>query len=180
MRETKTIGKSTPSGRYIEAEVSIGEYFSVVGVLYEKHGTWDGRAQKRNGRECDACGQITDELRKYFPKLAPIMDMHLADMSGRPMHTEANGWYLYSGKASAYEREQVTKGNDYGYSRLLETSDHERAASALNIDPADLPRGMSHDAFSEFVAGLTGTYADMANTALDVYNALNDGEGVEK
>lgn len=180
MRETKTIGKSTPSGRYIEAEISIGDYFSVTGTLYETHGNWDGRAQKRNGRECDACGQITEELRKYFPKLAPIMDVHLADMSGLPMDAEANGWYHYSGKASAYARKQIASGMDYGYSRLLEESDHDRAARALNIDPSDLPRGMSRSEFSEFVAGLASKWADMADAALDCYYSLNDGEGVEK
>lgn len=78
-----------------EGPLSAG--FSVTGELYDPHGTWTGRAQHENGREADAGGCIHDEILRAFPKLAPVVALHLADPEGVPMHAEANALYFYRG-----------------------------------------------------------------------------------
>lgn len=69
--------------------------FSVTGELYEPHGTWSGAARERNEREPDTGGAIHDEILRAFPKLAPLVALHLSDPDGTPMHAEANGLYFY-------------------------------------------------------------------------------------
>lgn len=97
------------------------------------------------------------------------------------MHAKANGWYFYSGKAAAYERRQIAAGRDYGYSRLLESSDHDRAARALHIDPTDLPDDLAdREQFEAFVDSLTEAYAHQAAVARAVMSSLTDGERVER
>jgi hypothetical protein len=44
-----------------------------------------------------ACGCLHDEIAKYYPKLAPIIALHLCDDTGTPMHAEANAWYWLAG-----------------------------------------------------------------------------------
>lgn len=182
----KTIGRDLPGGVYVEIEaeerdgsLGLSPGFAVTGMLWEKQGTWDGRACRRNGRDCVAAGQITDEIREAAPELAPIMAVHLADPSGLPMHALANGWYFYSGAAANYERAQVAAGKDYGYSRMLQTSNHDRAAQALHIAPSLLPAGLSEAEFAAFVESLADTYAGQAQAARDALARMVDGDGVE-
>jgi hypothetical protein len=183
---TKTIGRSLPNGDYVEVTAeerddsgTLSPGFSITCTGWEKRGTWDGRAAKRNGREPVYGGADHELILRIFPKLAPLVSAHLADPDGTPMHAEANGWYFYSGKAAAYEREQVAAGRDYGYSRQLETSDHDRAARALNIPAADLPTGLDREEFAAFVAGLADTWAEQARAARETLAAMIDGDGVE-
>lgn len=66
-------------------------YFSATGEIF---------IPKR--RDCECCGCIHDEIAKYWPKLAPIIALHLSDDTGTPMHAEANGWYQLAGYFGGY------------------------------------------------------------------------------
>lgn len=183
---TRTIARDLPNGDYIEvtAEMRNGSDglspgFSVTAAVWERRGNAKGRTRKRQGRDCDLAGCIHDAILAAFPNLAPVVAVHLADLGGLPMHAKANGWYFYSGGASAYEREKIAKGQDWGYSRNLQASDHDRAAQALNIDPADLPAGLDREGFHAFVDSLANRYADMAQRAREAIESLTDGQGVE-
>lgn len=182
---TKTIGRDLPNGAYIEIEAEfrtggdLSPGFAISGSIWEKRGTWDGRARKRKGLDSDAGGQVTEEILAVAPELGPIVKAHLSDPSGVPMHAVANGWYFYSGKAAAYERQKVAEGKDYGYSRMLEESDHERAARALNIPAGDLPEGLDEAGFKEFADSLAGVWARQAADARAALDAMKDGDGVE-
>lgn len=185
MSTSKTIARDLPNGDYIEVtaeerdgSTGLSGGFSVTAALWEKRGRIDGRARKRMGRDGDAGGQLHPDILDAFPHLAPLVHVHLADPTGLPMHAQANGWYFYSGKCSAYERRSIAEGRDYGYSRLLETPDHDRAAQALHITPADLPEGLDEAGFSAFVASLEDRYLADAQAAREVLAALVDGEGV--
>lgn len=182
---TKTIGRSMADGSYVEATVeerddsgALSPGFSVTGSVWEKHGKISGTARKRNGREEDMGGCVHDEVLTAFPHLAPIVHVHLADQSGLPMHAKANGWYFYSGDASAHERKMIDLGKDYGYSRNLEMSDHDRAARSINVPPAELPTGLTKGGFEAFVDGLAERYAADAAKAREVMATLVDGAGV--
>jgi hypothetical protein len=183
---TKTIGRDLPNGDYIEIEAeerddsgTLSPGFAITLTGWEKRGTWSGRAAKRNGREAVYGGADHDTILAAAPELAPIVAAHLAGQDGTPMHAEANGWYFYSGKSSAYEREMVAAGKDYGYSRNLEMSDHDRAARALSIPPEDLPTGLDRDGFAAFVASLAERWAGQAQAAREALAAMVDGDGVE-
>lgn len=184
---TKTIARDLPNGDYLEVTVeerdgstALSPGFSITGWLWERHGRVSGRARKRSDREPDTGGMLHDEILDWFPQLQPVIHVHLADQSGLPMHAKANGWYFYSGGASEYERKMIAAGKDYGYSRNLEMSDHDRGARALHIPPADLPTGLAKGEFEWFVDSLTERYAADARRAREVMANLVDGNGVER
>lgn len=181
-----TIARDLPNGSYIEvtaeerdASGTLSPGFSVTAYIWEKYQNASGRARKRAGRDIDAGGMAHGEALAAFPELAPIVAVHLAGQDGKPMYAKENGFHFYSGAASEYERRQIAAGRDYGYSRLLEASDHDRAARALRIAPAELPEGMDRTAFDAFVDSLAERYAAEAATARAVLHSLTDGEGVE-
>lgn len=182
----KTIGKDLPDGAYIEIEAELRDGsdglspgYAVTLLGWDRHGTWSGRACKRNGRDADFAGADHETILRVAPELAPLVTAHLADPDGTPMHAEANGWHFYSGASAEYERRMIAEGEDYGYSRNLETSDHDRAARALSISPDVLPAGLDREGFAAFVASLRETWAAQAQAARDALDAMIDGDGVE-
>lgn len=183
---TKTVAKDLPNGDYIEVTAqerdnsgALSPGFSVTGSLWLRGGSLRGRIRKRNGREEDMGGTLHDIITQHFPELRPIIDVHLADQAGVPMYAKANGWHFYSGDSSTYEREMIAAGKDYGYSRRLEVSDHDRGARALRVSPDELPRGLDKAGFEAFVDSLTERYAADAARAREVMAAMVNGEGVE-
>lgn len=80
------------NGKEIEVEAGLHylqgnerPYFSVTCSIYE---------QARNNRWMDAGGGAAhEEILKAFPKLAPVIDLHLSDDFGVPMHAVANALY---------------------------------------------------------------------------------------
>lgn len=140
-----TLHRALPNGDYIEVVARYDDgYFSLTGSLWEKRGRVPGASRARMGRDADASGQITDEALSAFPQLAPIAALHLSDAnSGQPMHAVANGWYFYSGKAEAHEREH------YGESYIERYgTGYERACRLLRV--ASIPEGLGQDGFTKF------------------------------
>lgn len=185
----KTIGRDLPNGDYIEIEAveddgsgGLSPCFAITCMGWEKRGA-SGRSRSRNAhgmpRDCDFAGCNHEVILEAAPELAPLVTAHLAALDGTPMHGLANAWYYYSGRSSAYEREQIAAGKDYGYSRLLETSDHDRAARALSIAPEDLPTGLDKVEFVAFVNSLTDHWRAQARAARAALDAMVDGDGVE-
>jgi hypothetical protein len=165
-RETimRTLTRAMPDRSFVVARVGLqyldgnsSAYWAAGADVYDARGTCSGEARWRNGREPDACGMMHAELLRTFPQLAPFVRLHLADVTGLPMHAEANGWYFYSGKASAYEREAEANGRPT-FANREGLSDHERAARALHLEPTELPRGMGELEFQSFVASLAERY----------------------
>ena len=67
-------------------------YFSIGGDIYR---------HAKNGRKVwEAGGCIHDDIIKHFPQLQPLVDMHLSDEEGVPMHAYANAayWAGHGGK----------------------------------------------------------------------------------
>lgn len=60
-------------------------YFSITADEYEFNRIGYGRMV--------ACGCLHDEILKVRPDLKFLVDIHLSDIDGAPMHAEANGWY---------------------------------------------------------------------------------------
>lgn len=67
-------------------------YFAVTGDIYNK------ATRTRTGDGTRACGCLHDEAAKTWPKIKPIIALHLCDAkTGEPMHAEANGYYWLAG-----------------------------------------------------------------------------------
>lgn len=65
-------------------------YFSVTATIYTP--------ASRRRRDCKAGGCLHEEILKMWPRLAPIVALHLSDaITGEPMHGEANGFYWLEG-----------------------------------------------------------------------------------
>lgn len=61
---------------------------SVTGAVYEAA---KGRRFRKNP---DRYGQVTDDLRRAFPWLVPLIDLHLSDVrTGEPLYALDNGWF---------------------------------------------------------------------------------------
>ena len=60
-------------------------YFAIGGDIYR---------HAKNGRKVwEAGGCIHEDIIKHFPQLQPLVDIHLADEDGVPMHAYANAAY---------------------------------------------------------------------------------------
>lgn len=143
--------------------------FSVTGEIWE---SWELDRKPDMRREPNLVGAIGNYVAKTWPHLADLVNLHLASPDGVPMHALENGWYFYSGQAERYERQSIKRGHDYGYSRLLEKTNHDRAAGALVIEPTSLPEGMSREGFAKFFEGLKVTYAKRAKRGVDLLESL--------
>lgn len=136
----RTLWRDLPYRRYIVVNIEVRENdpsglsdgFSVTGELYEPHGTWSGAAQFRNGREADMGGCIHEAIIDAFVGLKPIVDLHLSDPSGAPMHAEANGWYFYRD----YEGQPV---------------DPNHVVACRHLRVSSIPSGLTREEFGAFV-----------------------------
>lgn len=146
--------------------------FSVTGEIWLS-GDLDHKPDMR--REPDVAGAIGVSVAATWPHLKDLVDLHLASPDGIPMHALANGWYFYSGDAARYERWFIEQVYHYSYySKLLEKSDHDRAAEALGVSPVSLPTGMSKEEFTTFYEGLKPAYARRAKRGIALLNSLPD------
>lgn len=65
-------------------------HFSVTGTI------WKGTGPYSDEKDI-AGGCLHEEILRVFPKLAPLIALHLSDADGQPMHASANGLYLIAG-----------------------------------------------------------------------------------
>lgn len=78
-------------------------HFSVTGEIWLP-------GNSRNNPSMGGC--IHDEILKYFPKLAPLVRLHLSNADdGEPMHAVANGFYHLAGATAHHFGEQYHGGN---------------------------------------------------------------------
>jgi hypothetical protein len=135
--------------------------FSVTGEVYEPRGTWSGEAQERNGREPDMSGCIHDQILRAFPKLKPIVALHLSNPDGVPMHAYENGWYWYS----SYEG-KGTHGTRDG------RTDYEVACEYLRIPIGGIPCPQNRDSFRRLVDAQRERWASEAGEARELLESL--------
>jgi hypothetical protein len=94
----KTITKQTEEGT-LTITIKADKYFSITGELKYK-----------DRSSCGGC--IHDEILKAAPHLVPFVNLHLATLDGKPMHTIENGFYWLkkaAGIPQKYEPEQTPK-----------------------------------------------------------------------
>jgi hypothetical protein len=69
----------------VHLEGNSSPYFSITGEV--------DRQAKNNRWMQEKCGCIHDDIIKHFPQLQPLVDVHLSDEDGVPMHAYANAGY---------------------------------------------------------------------------------------
>lgn len=62
-------------------------YFSVTAEVW----------RHPNAADIESGGCLHDEVLKLWPRLKPIVDLHLSEDNGVPMHATANSWYQLAG-----------------------------------------------------------------------------------
>lgn len=81
----KQLTKRLKNGILIYVDITTErEYFSITGSMYNS-------VKLDSHLICGGC--IHDEILKYFPELRPLVNIHLADLQGRPLHAIDNGFY---------------------------------------------------------------------------------------
>lgn len=87
-------------------------YFSATGELLNMARSGDNRIE--------ACGCLHDDIRRYFPALAPVAHVHLADHRGVPMHAVANACH-WSGFSTWPSGQPMSPRGTYDDAALFET-----------------------------------------------------------
>lgn len=155
LRITPTYGK----GRRIlvTARTSDG-YFSVTAEI-----------GKPGARDCDMCGCLHAEIMKYFPKLKPLVDLHLSDSeTGIPMHAKANGWY-WAAKASGVKQQYKPEQSPEKCLSIL--AEHLRISE--DEARALCSPELTQEAFCAAVDAMLPRWADEAGAGRELIEALN-------
>jgi hypothetical protein len=94
MIATVTLSRDLPNRRRILATAELHHlagnarpYFSVTMELHNL------RCREDSPNRVESAGAAHEEILRYFPQLAPVVALHLADDRGVPMYAVANGAY---------------------------------------------------------------------------------------
>lgn len=162
-------------------------YFSVTATQYE-------------GQRDVAGGCMHDLVLYLWPELKPIVDLHLSDMDGTPMHDVANGWYqlagYYGGAGERYHagnserqhwkpgKEGVPEWDGYRLSTpeecLWSFARHVRISDAEALALADQwQRGIPYDEvkplYVAWVEQQRERWKAEAQAAIELLDRLNEG-----
>lgn len=74
-------------------------------------------------QEPDACGQVIEDIKRAFPWLTTLMNLHLANTrTGEPMHALANGWYFLNGEPGYGQKGMITEASRNKAAQYLRTT----------------------------------------------------------
>jgi hypothetical protein len=119
-------------------------YFTITAELHSRS---PGGSSYRS--EPEACGCLHDEILQRFPDFGPLVDMHLADEDGVPMHAEANGWYWLAGALGGLDEQYHGSDSSNGrtraecfdvFARLVRVTTEEARRIAADVVLSDAPR----------------------------------------
>jgi len=166
----KTLDKQIEFG-YLEVVIRTDKYFSVTGNVYKD------KAAFTNGNDnaITCCGCIHDIILDAFPELQHLVDLHLSDLNGMPMHALDNGWYYYQimrGVAKYHTKEkgdwakyykvlrQHLRVSEYGLNKMIESWEKADTEESKKI------------AFTVSLNGLQRKWRRQAETALEMIEKL--------
>jgi hypothetical protein len=112
-------GETKPLLLEVEAQLIKREgnsypYFTITGEIR--------KTDKRYRDPVIACGAIHDEILRYFPELAPLVEVHLSAPDGQPTHAEANARY-WAGLSKWSDGRTMSPRDNYGRIEI-ETDDN--------------------------------------------------------
>lgn len=122
-------------------------YFSVTAELWDSQGWYERGGPDGRMR---ACGCLHDDILAAFPKLAPLVALHLADATtGEPNYAFENGWYHYR------------------------QGDYIAAARLLRVK--QVPAGLDENGFRDYVNAQRARWTTEAAEGRALIIALRDG-----
>jgi hypothetical protein len=106
----KEYGETAPLLLEVEAQLVKREgnsypYFSITGSIK--------KTDKRYRDPYIMGGAIHEEILKHFPELAPLVEVHLSEPDGVPMHAEANARY-WAGLSKWSDGRPMSPRDNYG------------------------------------------------------------------
>jgi hypothetical protein len=144
-----------------------GPYFSISCSIEE---------QANNNRWLEAGGGAAHEtIARLFPRLAPIIGMHMASEDGAPMHDTANAIYHagFSGYADARNVERLAKHLRISPEDARALIDRcERAFTAAFIRGQGDAREIAGTLIAEFVDAQRPRWAEEARAAIALLDEL--------
>ena len=134
-------------------------YFSTTADLYTNKGQAT-RGMRESGRGMIGGGAMLDEIARRFPRLAPVVLVHLSDeRTGEPMHADANAVYWYGiGAGPADEYRRLGSGFD-------------TFARHCRIPRAHVPESMTPDELRAFLVNLRPLWRMQARKARRILGA---------
>lgn len=87
-------------GELVKLDGNAKAYFSITGEVYNP------RSRRRGGDGFIMGGAIHEVILAYWPNLAPLVNVHLSDIDGVPMHAAANAAY-WAGLSKYQSRDLV-------------------------------------------------------------------------
>lgn len=93
-------------------------YFSITGEVYK-------------GRRCETAGCLHEEILRHCPEYQPLVDLHLSDIAGVPMHAAANSNYFLQG--GYWSTGKFIRITDHGGRPVAEEENIATAARLLRI-----------------------------------------------
>lgn len=152
----KLISKGTELLK-VKAELSFHKgnkspYFSITGSVYKAT-----KSGKRDMRYQDSirCGCLHEDILKAYPGMRDLVELHLSDMNGSPMHAVANGWY-YLQKPEEFKLEVTA--------RHLRVSLEEAQRIRDNVN--------TKDKYIAYVESCRDRWQDEAQAAIEKYNLV--------
>lgn len=126
----KQIITKDPSGHDFIIDIStdgIGcdQYFSITATGFRRFGC------------------LHDEILQYRPDLKPLIDIHLSNLDGMPMHAEANGWYWLAkacGIKQQYEPDQSELDSFVIFGQHIRTLPKEAHEILKRVKTSENPR----------------------------------------
>ena len=148
---SRTLTRVLDDRRYVIAHAKLTHldgnarpYFSLTGEEWQTIGHHTRRTHRETGLLCS--GAMGDQLAEWFPELASIRALHLADDTGAPMYAVENGWYWYE-------------------------KSHDTGADYLRVTPEELPAEMSKDEFVAYVETLRARWQADADAVVAFLNS---------
>lgn len=140
-------------------------YFSITGELYEE-------GKSKIERNLIACGCIHEDILEVAPELKALVDLHLSDLDGVPIHAEENGWFWLakaSGVPQPYEPSQDSNKcfKFFCQHARLSTEDAQEVVDRVKRNPV---RG--REMWGKYLDGLRPVWHDQAQKAIELIKSL--------
>ena len=167
----KILKKQTEEGYLVVNIETENNYFSITGEIWKNKKSY----YDNYDRNLMTCGCIHDEILEHFPELKIIVDLHLSDIDGLPMHAIENGFYYYEIMNGTARYHHAEPGDAEKYRRVLcehlRITEKELSFILISLHDSDTTKGKKI-IFSNHVNKLLPKWKDEADRALKYIEEL--------
>ena len=153
MIKTKKINQQNGNKLVIDYGLRNDQYFSITGLIYDYN--------VKGPDKCILGGCIHDEILKECPEFSDLVNLHLSDKEGQPMHAIDNGFYYYQMSRGFAAHYKTVEGDKERLEKVLmehlRTSEQETAEilrvldKAMNCGDKKFGERMAKKFFEEYI-----------------------------